>query len=277
MPEIDQFRRALDTVLVSEGGYVNHPKDPGGATNKGITQAVFDDYRRSIGKPPVDVRQINAAEVMTIYRRRYWDLIKGDNLPPGVSYVVFDGAVNSGVARSVKWLQRALGCKSIDGVIGMETMGRLDTTADHDLLIERIIRLRDAFLRQLKNWSTFGKGWADRIAQVKRIGQAWAAGSVGPAIVYVANGAHKALAENAKPAPVLALADAATGGGTLSAGTAATLQQLQEQITPYAGVSNVVQHIVVLLAVTSAALVLGGLAYRWWAKRRAAEREEALA
>lgn len=277
MPEIDQFRRALDAVLVSEGGYVNHPKDPGGPTNKGVTQAVYDDYRRSIGKPSVDVRQITIAEVITIYRRRYWDLIKGDSLPPGLSYVLFDGAVNSGVARSVKWMQRALGCRSIDGVIGMETMSLLEDCADHDVLIARIIEIREAFLRQLKNWKIFGKGWLSRIAQVKEIGQAWASGSVGPAVVYVADGAHKAVIENAAPAPSLAVADASTGGGVGTLTVTGAVQQLQEQLTPYAGASTFVQNIVVGLAVVSAVLVVGGLAYRWWAKRRAAERAEALA
>lgn len=277
MPEIDQFRRALDTVLVSEGGYVNHPKDPGGPTNRGVTQAVYDDYRRSIGKPPVDVRQISMGEVATIYRRRYWDLIKGDALPPGLSYVVFDGAVNSGVARSIKWMQRALGCRSIDGIIGMETMSRLEAWADHDKLIAAIIEIREEFLRHLKNWKVFGDGWSNRIKQVLTIGQAWAAGSVGPAITYVAGGAHKAVIENAVPAPTLAVADASTGGGVGTIMAAGTIQQLQEQLTPFTGGSTFVQHIVVGLAIASAGLTIGGLAYRWWSKRKAARREAALA
>jgi lysozyme family protein len=95
-------------VLVHEGGYSNHPADPGGATMKGVTQPVFTEWLAADGKPSRDVRTITSTEVAAIYRKRFWDIAKLDILAPGVSYVVFDGNVNSGVSQSIKWLQGAL-------------------------------------------------------------------------------------------------------------------------------------------------------------------------
>ena len=118
----DDFAPALAAVLVHEGGYSNHPKDPGGPTMKGVIKRVYDDYRRSKGEPVRDVRQITDEELREIYRKRYWDLIQGDELPTGLDYVVFDGAVNSGPAQATKWLQRGLGVGA-DGVLGPERLG----------------------------------------------------------------------------------------------------------------------------------------------------------
>src|SRR5688500_6264664 len=104
----NRFEECLKLVLVHEGGYANHPKDPGGATNFGVTQRVYDGYRLKAGVAKRSVKEITKTEVSAIYKRQYWDLIDGDELPAGVDYVVFDGAVNSGCGQSVKWLQRAL-------------------------------------------------------------------------------------------------------------------------------------------------------------------------
>src|SRR6187401_363537 len=115
------FNKALQLVLAHEGGYVNHPKDPGGPTNKGITQRVYDMYRKDKGLNTRSVKNIDKAEISDIYKTRYWDMIKGDRLPDGIDYVVFDGAVNSGPGQSVKWLQRALGdnyAGKVDGQLG---------------------------------------------------------------------------------------------------------------------------------------------------------------
>ena len=116
------FARALPRVLAHEGGYVDDPFDPGGATNKGITFRVYDAYRTRNGLPTRDVRAISATEVAEIYRLQYWDAVKGDELPPGLDYVLFDGAVNSGPSQSIKWLQRALGDVAVDGQIGQATL-----------------------------------------------------------------------------------------------------------------------------------------------------------
>lgn len=213
-----------------------------------------------------------------IYKNRYWDLVKGDHLPPGVGYVVFDGGVNSGPGQSVRWLQRALGLSRVDGLVGPETLAAVDAVEDHDVLIAKIIALRDAFLRALKGWKKFGKGWASRIKQVLAVGQAWARGSVGPEIVYDAAGARKAMSADAKAAPSAAIADAATGGGLVTGTTVlGTLQSAQEQLAPLASSSAVISNVIAGIVIVSAALVIGGAVYGWWARRRRAELAEALA
>ena len=100
----DKFKEALARVLVHEGGEVHNPKDPGGRTNKGITQRVYNAWRTRSHLPIRDVYLISDTEVESIYRSQYWDVIKGDQLPPGVDYAVFDGAMNSGPKQSVKCL-----------------------------------------------------------------------------------------------------------------------------------------------------------------------------
>ena len=117
----ERYNEALKRVLVHEGGYVNDPRDPGGATMKGVTQRTYDGYRKRLGLPSRPVSQITSAEVGEIYRRQYWAAVRGDELPAGIDYVLFDGAVNSGPVQSIKWLQRALGV-SVDGVLGEATV-----------------------------------------------------------------------------------------------------------------------------------------------------------
>lgn len=273
-----EFERSLAKVLVLEGGFVNDPDDAGGATNKGVTQAVYDTYRKSAGAGRQSVRLVSDDEVRAIYKSRYWDLVKGDQLPPGVGYVVFDGGVNSGPGQSVKWLQRALGLKRIDGLVGPETLAAVNSVEDHDSLVAKILVLREAFLKALKGWKKFGKGWASRIKQVLAVGQAWARGSVGPEVTYDAAGARKAMSTDAKAAPSAAIADAATGGGLVTGTTIlGTLQSAQEQLAPLASGSSIVSNIIAGIVLVSAALVIGGAVYGWWARRRRAELAEALA
>jgi lysozyme family protein len=92
-------------------------------------------------------------------------LIKGDSLPAGVSYVVFDDAVNSGVSQLVKWLQQTLGVAA-DSVLGPAALGAIKAYPSHDRLVDAICHCRLAFLKVLKTWKTFGKGWAARVAGV---------------------------------------------------------------------------------------------------------------
>jgi lysozyme family protein len=265
-----EFDRALAKVLVHEGGYVNHPSDPGGETNRGVTRRVYDDYRRSMGLPVQSVKHITNAEVTSIYRMRYWSLIKGDSLPPGVSYVVFDGAVNSGVSQSAKWLQRALGVK-VDGVIGPGTLDALRAVNDHDALVAKIISRRMAFLKALKTWKTFGKGWTARVNGVLAVGQAWAAGSVGPEIQYVPNGEKRAFISDAKAPPSTAPGDAAAGGGSIGA----VIAQAQEQLTPFVNIGFVAKA-AAALTIAGTLIAVGGIAYRIYANRRKAQITDAL-
>lgn len=159
---------ALRHVLAHEGGFVNHPKDPGGATNRGVTQKVYDAYRARQGQPTRSVRAITASEIADIYERQYWDAIRGDDLPSGLDYAVFDYAVNSGPRRAAMDLQRELGFagKDVDGIIGQITLAAI-TKVDVFDLIERLCARRMRFLKGLRHWSTFGRGWTRRVEEVR--------------------------------------------------------------------------------------------------------------
>lgn len=167
------YDEALDLVLDHEGGFVNHPKDPGGATNKGVTQRVYDAYRRSIKQGTRSVRHITSDEVETIYRRQYWDRVEGDKLPSGVDYAVFDYAINSGTDRAEKEIQRVVGVTA-DGQIGMVTLDAINKFDPADL-IEKLCDRRLAFMKRIRHrqtkellWKTFGKGWGRRVAGVRK-------------------------------------------------------------------------------------------------------------
>lgn len=272
------FDRALPHILVHEGGKVDHPKDPGGRTNKGVTQRVYNAWRGKSNLPTRDVYLIDDIEVAAIYRFQYWDAVMGDRLPEGVGYVTFDGSVNSGPKQSIKWLQRALGSLytgKIDGVMGTITLDAVAAVNDMDALIARIIDRREAFLRALKTWPTFGKGWQRRIDQVEKTGQAWATGSTGPQPTFV-GGNEKAVIEDAKAPPPKAAADGATGAGAGAGGIAVVLQQAQEQLTPYSAAGGWIQNLVVMLIIAGALLGVAGLAFRFYAKRKQGKLNDAL-
>jgi len=159
------FAAALKTVLGFEGGYVNNPKDPGGKTNMGITQRVYTAWRQARGLPAQEVRQISSGEVATIYRNEYANPVRFDDLPSGVDLIVFDGAVNSGVSRSSKWLQKAVRVTQ-DGQVGPLTLSVVSARAP-STVINAIADMRLSFLQGLRTWSTFRRGWKSRVAQVR--------------------------------------------------------------------------------------------------------------
>jgi lysozyme family protein len=157
------FPKALASVLVHEGGYVNNPKDPGGETNLGCTKAVWEEHCGH----PVDTKAMKAltpADVGPLYKNKYWDKIKGDDLPAGVDYVVFDAAINSGPGRAVKWLQACVGVYA-DGIIGDKTIQAV-RNKDPKELINDYCAYRLAYLKMLQTWNTFGKGWERRVKEV---------------------------------------------------------------------------------------------------------------
>lgn len=159
------FTAALAETLKFEGGWSNNPKDPGGATMHGVIQTVYDAYRHLHGLPHQSVRLISDAEVHDIYKNQYWDAVQGDQLPVGVDFCVFDYGVNSGPSRGVKALQHAVGVP-IDGHLGLVTL-HAAATADHKITINAICNARLAFLKGLRTWSTFGRGWSDRVNGVR--------------------------------------------------------------------------------------------------------------
>src|SRR5204862_1682158 len=156
----DCYAESTRRLLVSEGGYVNHPSDPGGPTNFGIT---LGDYRRYVkaDATAADVRAMKVEEAKAIYRAKYWDAMRGDDLPAGVDYCVFDYAVNSGTGRAPKVLQRVLGI-GVSGRIDDDTIAAANE-ADEKETINAICDERLKFLKSLKTWSVFGAGWSRRV------------------------------------------------------------------------------------------------------------------
>lgn len=165
------FDPALELLDEDEGGYVNHPEDKGGPTNRGITLATFRRYIKS-NATITDLKNITNEQVKVIYKRGFWDTVHADELPGGVDYAVFDFSVNSGPKRALKYLQMALQEMglykgNIDGLIGPQTLKAVNA-ADRVQLINRLCDLRLKFVRGLSNFPTFGKGWERRIAGVRK-------------------------------------------------------------------------------------------------------------
>lgn len=159
------FQTALNHVLSSEGGFVHHPKDPGGMTNLGVTKAVWDEW---IGRESSEdeMRNLKPEDVAPLYKKMYWDRVKGDDLPSGVNYCVFDASVNSGTGRAAKWLQEAVGAVP-DGAIGPNTLAKVKAH-DADSLVNAYCDVRLNFLKSLKTFDTFGKGWTRRVEGVRQ-------------------------------------------------------------------------------------------------------------
>ena len=161
------FDKALAAVLKHEGGYVNNPKDPGGMTNLGCTKAVWEEHcGHSVDEKAM--RALTPADVGPLYKRKYWDKIKGDELPSGVDYVVFDAAINSGSGRAAKWLQACVGVEP-DGGIGPKTLAAVQAFNSKQL-IQDYSKRRLSFLYDLSTWETFGRGWAKRVNEVEAVG-----------------------------------------------------------------------------------------------------------
>jgi lysozyme family protein len=272
------FKKCMPVILLWEGGKVDDPRDPGGRTNQGITQRVYTAYRRRKGMQQRDVYQMTPEERDDIYRTNYWNAIQGDLLPLGVDLLVMDGAVNSGVVQSVKWLQRAVGVVD-DGIVGPATLHAATNYPDKQALLTLITNQREAFLRSLKTFKTFGTGWLRRTASVKQTASSWVANVPAPAPmpvspVGVADASAKADPADVKAPPPKGVADAATGGGLSSLGLSQVINNLQQQLTPFSLASGWITKLVVALIVIGAALTIGGLAWRFyseWKAKRIAE------
>lgn len=202
------FDACLAHILKWEGGYVDHPKDPGGATNHGITHKTLARFR---GKPvsKADVKALTKKEAARIYRASYWNKVSGDELPHGIDLVAFDPAVNSGPSRGAKWLQSALGV-TVDGKIGVKTLSAAINAPDAVEVVQRACAARMGFLRKLRTWSTFGRGWARRVADTEA--EAVAMASQSPKrVMEEANKAQVSRARQARGAQTTV----AGGGGSL--------------------------------------------------------------
>ena len=155
---------ALRHILKYEGGYVNHKDDPGGMTNLGVTKRVWEEWT---GKPATeaDMRSLTPEMVGPLYKTRYWDAVRGDDLPSGIDLCVFDAAVNAGVNRASKFLQQAVGVTA-DGQIGPKTV-EATTAKPADEVVAKFCDLREAHYKSLPTFATFGKGWMRRLASVE--------------------------------------------------------------------------------------------------------------
>ena len=151
----DNFDECLKMLLHHEGGYVNHPSDPGGETNLGVTKKVYQEWGGT-----KDMKDLTVEDVAPIYKKNYWDRCKCDDLESGVDWVVFDWAVNSGTGRSAKAIQKICGA-SQDGAIGPKTLALIGKQ-NTQYVIEEFGKIRQDFYESLKTFDTFGKGWTRR-------------------------------------------------------------------------------------------------------------------
>ncbi|MCB5173630.1 hypothetical protein LGR44_00410 [Microvirga sp. SM9] len=213
------FDNLLSLVLVHEGGFSSHPADPGGATMNGVTQRVYTAWRKAQGKPDQSVRFISNADLRAIYQQNYWDVVRGDELPSGLDYLTFDGGVNSGPPRGARWLQGALGVKP-DGIVGIATLQAAKTARDKVAVARKACELRRSFLRGLKTFSTFGKGWMRRVAEVEAHSVALALAAAGLSGAQAAEKLKDYSAQNDAKAKTEAAKAGGAGAGAAGTGTA---------------------------------------------------------
>jgi lysozyme family protein len=161
----DNFDECLKHLLVHEGGFVNHPKDPGGMTNLGVTAKVWAEWVGHDVNEKI-MRELTPTDVAPLYKRKYWDAVRADELVSGLDYCVFDCAVNSGPGRAIKFLQSCVGATP-DGGFGPATMAAVSKSQNAKKLIEDYSNERLEFLMSLPTFDTFGKGWSRRVKEVK--------------------------------------------------------------------------------------------------------------
>jgi len=209
------YDAALTRLLMHEGGYTNHPSDPGGPTNFGIT---IIDYRKYVkpGATAADVKAMKLSEAKAIYRAKYWDSQRCDDLPAGVDYAIFDYGVNSGIGRSGKVLRRVMGLADNTSAVN-DVVIAAAAKRDPAALARAICDERLAFLQRLKTWPVFGKGWGRRVNEVRAYSLALAAAKPVPSSTSIETAKGKGevpepkMAKNAaKAGPVAATAGGAT-------------------------------------------------------------------
>lgn len=237
---------ALRRLLAHEGGYTNHPADPGGPTNFGIT---IVDYRKYV-KPDAtaaDVRAMTLGEAKAIYRAKYWDAQRCSELPAGVDYAVFDYGVNSGIGRSGKVLRRVLKLPDNTSVVSDAVIAAA-RAADAKALVTAICDERLRFLQALKTWNVFGGGWGRRVAEVKSVSLALAAGGPSPDV-------RPSPASGRAVVPIAKGAQQSAAGAIAVAGAAGARQAHQSGLGPVA--------IAAILVLTLAAAAAGWLFWHW--------------
>ena len=158
--------KCLQAILHHEGGYVNHPKDPGGETNLGVTKRVYEEWGGT-----KNMKELTFEDVAPIYKKNYWHKVQGDSLPGGLDLCVFDFGVNAGPGRAAKYLQTQIGTIA-DGGIGPNTLAKLDEymqTVDIRTAIQKYQDVRLDYYKQLKTFETFGRGWTRRVEETTQM------------------------------------------------------------------------------------------------------------
>jgi lysozyme family protein len=247
MSQNRRFSECVAIVLRHEGGFVNHPRDPGGATNMGITLRTLREWRGDDSLTAEDLRQLTEAEAREIYLARYWNPVRGDDLPPGIDLAVFDWAVLGGVPRAARDLQTVLGV-TVDGAIGRQTLAAA-READAEEVIRALCRRRLAYLRTRPHWDAFGVGWSNR---VRAIEQAALARARRPALT-------------ASEAQQTTTVQTATGVAAAVAPAAAALPSLISalaELDRWVGLGLIAAGLVALV-------VAAWMAATWWRMRRA--------
>jgi lysozyme family protein len=241
------YDAALARLLVHEGGYTNHPSDPGGPTNWGIT---LGDYRRYINANATanDVRTMPVAAAKRIYRTHYWDALRCDELPAGLDYCTFDYGVNSGIGRAAKVLQRCLG-RTANGHLDNATVRAAGSARG---LVEAVCDERLRFLQSLRTWPVFGAGWGRRVREVRAASLAMANKTAAPP----AADRPDTPAPGKGSVPLNDPARKTTTGGTVAAGGAAAAQ------------SSDGATIVIVLVLTLAIAVGAWFFWHWWQRRQ---------
>lgn len=248
---------SITRILAHEAGYVNNPRDPGGPTNRGITQATLAAWRgHAVTK--ADVRALPEAEAVAIYRAEYWDRVHGDALPGGLDYAVVDFGVNSGVGRANRYLQQVLKARKlyagdIDGVVGTKTLAAITglTPALVSAVIRDLCAMRLRYLRTLDGWGEFGRGWSRRVSEVQAASLALAAGTYAHAEADLPDPVPTV---RGKPAQV-----AATRTATGKAAVMTAVGVIGDQASSYAGTFQSLSDIAPVFRYVFAALTVIGV------------------
>jgi lysozyme family protein len=161
-----QFAHCMDMIFLHEGGYADHPEDPGGATKHGITHKTLASWRGVDRCTREEVKALSREEALEIYRAHYWNALNCDRLPVGVDLVVFDFGVNAGVGRSSRLLQQVVAVEA-DGEVGPITVGAAQAT-DPEFVINDFSDRRLDYYKRLPTWNTFGRGWSRRTSETRQ-------------------------------------------------------------------------------------------------------------
>lgn len=163
----ENYEKCLELILHHEGGYVNHPKDPGGETNMGVTKKVYETWVMEEDLLPKEMKDLEFGDVAPIYKKNYWDRVKGDSLPTGLDLCIFDFGVNAGTGRAAKFIQSIIGT-TVDGGIGPNTLKTLEAYISIEGLeatIDAYQDKRQEYYESLSTFETFGKGWTRRVTE----------------------------------------------------------------------------------------------------------------